>query len=82
MDVSHDGGLIASISHDECIKFWNIQYFEEMDYDKTKKPFMQQKGVKKMRRKENKMQRAKESEHQLPSSNRANQKDFFSGLDE
>ena len=51
-----------------------------MDYKKTKKPFLQQKG--KMNRKENKMQRAQESEYQLPSSNRTNQKDFFKDLDD
>ena len=80
LDVSYDGELIASSSHDNCVKFWNIKYFEEMDYDKTKKPFLDQKGVK-MRRKDNKMQRAKESEHQLPSSNRGNRKDFFKELE-
>ena len=52
-----------------------------MDYNKTKKPFLQQKGVK-IRRKEQKMQQAKESEYQLPSSNRSNQKDFFKDLDD
>ena len=81
LDVSYDGSLIASISHDNCVKFWSIKYLEEMDYNKTKKPFLQQKGGK-MRRKENKMQRAQESEHQLPSSNKSNQKDFFKDLDE
>lgn len=80
LDVNHDGTLVGSISHDKCVKFWNISYLEEMDYNKTKKPFLQQKGVK-MRRKENKMQRAKETEYQLPSSNRGNQKDFFKELD-
>ena len=80
LDVSYDGELIASSSHDNCVKFWNIKYFEEMDYDKTKKPFLEAKGVK-MRRKDNKMQRAKESEFQLPSSNRGNRKDFFKELE-
>ena len=28
LDVSHDGSLIASISHDECVKFWSIKYLE------------------------------------------------------
>ena len=28
LDVSHDGELIASISHDQCVKFWNIKYLE------------------------------------------------------
>ena len=52
-----------------------------MDYNKTKKPFLQQKGCN-IRRKENKMQRAQESEYQLPSSKKSNQKDFFKDLDE
>ena len=81
LDVSHDGALIASISHDECVKFWNISYLESMDYNKTKKPFLQQKGLK-VRRKNNKMARAQESEHQLPSSHRGNAKDFFQDLNE
>ena len=50
-----------------------------MDYNKTKKPFHQQKS--KIRRKEKKMQAAKEAEFQLPSSNRGNRKDFFKDLD-
>ncbi len=50
-----------------------------MDYNKTKKPFHQKKGLK-MRRKENKMQRAQEQEYQLPSSQRGNRKDFFKGM--
>jgi hypothetical protein len=52
-----------------------------MDYNKTKKPFLQQKGQK-MRRKDNKMNRAQESEYQLPSSKKGNAKDFFKDLDE
>ena len=80
LDVSYDGGLIASASHDNCVKFWDVKYFEQMDYDKTKKPFLEPKGIK-VRRKDNKMQRAKESEHQLPSSNRGNRKDFFKELE-
>ncbi len=47
-----------------------------MDYDKTRKPFNNRKKVK-VRRKENRMKLAKEQEHQLPSSNKANAKDFF-----
>lgn len=51
-----------------------------MEYNRRPKPFHQKKI--KMRRKENKMQRAKEIEHQLPSSNRGNRRDFFKGLDD
>lgn len=52
---------------------------QEMDYKKTKKPFHNRKKQK-MRRKENKLQTAKEKEFQLPSSNRGNVKDFFSDI--
>ena len=50
-----------------------------MDYNKTKKPFHQQKM--KIRRKESKMQQAKEAEFQLPSSTRGNRKEFFKDLE-
>ncbi len=51
-----------------------------MDYNKTKKPFNNRNKKYKVRRKENKMNLAKENEHQLPSSNKTNSKDFFSDL--
>ena len=38
LDVSHDGSMIASISHDECVKFWSIKYLEVIffvDFDKV-----------------------------------------------
>ncbi|XP_003396059.1 WD repeat-containing protein 55 homolog isoform X1 [Bombus terrestris] len=31
LDVNSDGTLIASSSHDNDIKFWNVQYFETLD---------------------------------------------------
>nr|CAD7433248.1 unnamed protein product [Timema monikensis] len=31
LDISGDGTFIASSSHDQLIKFWNIRYFEEMN---------------------------------------------------
>jgi WD40 repeat protein len=35
--LNHNGELLASISHDQCIKFWNIGYFYElMDEDDSK----------------------------------------------
>ena len=51
-----------------------------MEYNRRPKPFHQKKI--KMRRKENKMQKAREQEFQLPSSNRGNRKDFFKELDD
>ncbi|KAF4529860.1 hypothetical protein B566_EDAN017681 [Ephemera danica] len=38
MDMSYDGELLASCSHDNTIKFWNIKYMEELhvsDRDKA-----------------------------------------------
>ena len=34
------GNLIASLSHDSKVKFWDIGYFEDMVYKKTVKPFI------------------------------------------
>lgn len=31
MDISNDGELIATSSHDNDIRFWNIKYFEDFD---------------------------------------------------
>jgi WD40 repeat protein len=31
MDISHDGELVATSSHDNDIRFWNIKYFEDFD---------------------------------------------------
>lgn len=55
-------------------------FLQNMDYEKTKKPFNNRNKKYKVRRKEGKMSLAREQEHQLPSSNRANAKDFFKGL--
>ena len=80
LDISADGEIVASISHDQKVKFWNIAYLEQMDYDKTNKPFLNRKGLK-TRKKANKMHNAMENEYQLPSSNRANKKDFFKDME-
>ena len=60
------------------MKFWNVAYLEEMDYDKTKKPLILPKSV--VRSKSRKLAQAKETEHQLPSSGRTNKAEFFQGL--
>ena len=39
LDVSAAGDIVASVSHDAKIKFWNISYLENMEYNKTRKPF-------------------------------------------
>ena len=31
LDVSSTGEIVASISHDQRVKFWNIQYLEVID---------------------------------------------------
>lgn len=79
LDVSATGEFVASVSHDQKVKFWNIAYLENIDYNKTKKPFFNRMKYK-IRRKDFKMLTAKEKEHQLPSSNRGNSKDFFGDL--
>ena len=60
------------------VKFWNVAYLEEMDYDKTKKPLILPKSS--VRSKSKKLAAAREVEHQLPSSGRANKAEFFQGL--
>lgn len=80
LDVNTSGELIASISHDNRVKFWNVRYLEEMDYNKTKKPGVLPKTA--FRSKSKKQQLLKESEHQLPSSSRSNVKEFFSGINQ
>ncbi|RLU18468.1 hypothetical protein DMN91_008825 [Ooceraea biroi] len=37
LDISNDGTLVASASHDNDIKFWNVQYFETLDVTETVK---------------------------------------------
>lgn len=37
MDVSNDGTLIASASHDNDVKFWNVEYFETLNNQVPKK---------------------------------------------
>ena len=60
------------------VKFWNVAYLEEMDYDKTKKPLILPKSQ--IRSKSKKLAAAREVEHQLPSSGRSNKAEFFQGL--
>lgn len=37
LDISCDGQFIASSSHDQKIKFWNVKYFEDIQIDDKKK---------------------------------------------
>lgn len=65
VDICKDGTFIASSSHNNDIKFWNIQYFEDFE---------------KVSHKHNKQEKRKEMEFNLPSSKRKNMSDFFSDL--
>ncbi|XP_022903052.2 WD repeat-containing protein 55 homolog [Onthophagus taurus] len=65
VDISNNGSLIASSSHNNDIRFWNIQYFE--DFEKVDK-------------KHNKHNKKKDMKNNLPSSQRRNNADFFSDL--
>ncbi|KAB0797946.1 hypothetical protein PPYR_08939 [Photinus pyralis] len=64
LDICNNGKFIASTSHNNDIKFWNISYFEEFEE-------VTHKRANKAKRKE---------EFNLPSSKRTNTADFFSDL--
>lgn len=65
LDISYDGQYIASCSHDDTVKFWNISYFESID------------TLIDVNHKQNKR---KDMSNNLPSSDVKNPSDFFSGL--
>lgn len=65
VDISNNGKFIASSSHNNDIKFWNIEYFEEFE---------------RISHKHKKHNKRKELEHNLPSSKRKNVSEFFSDL--
>ncbi|KAI5641517.1 hypothetical protein NE865_06274 [Phthorimaea operculella] len=65
LDISHDGQFVASCSHDNDVKFWNISYFESID------------SLIDVNQKQNKK---KDMINNLPSSSVKNASDFFSGL--
>jgi WD40 repeat protein len=77
MDVSGQGNLVASTSHDNRVKFWDISYLQDMDYVKKMKPVLKKKGQKKKKIDE---VVDKETEHQLPSSGRQNKQEFFKDM--
>ncbi|XP_073833013.1 WD repeat-containing protein 55 homolog isoform X2 [Musca autumnalis] len=64
LDVSNSGELIASSSHNNDVRFWNVKYFEEFGDIKYNE----------------KHQSYKEKRHNLPSSKFSNASDFFSDL--
>ncbi|CAH0557152.1 unnamed protein product [Brassicogethes aeneus] len=65
VDICNTGKFIASSSHNNDVKFWNIQYFEDFE---------------KVSHKHKKHERKKDLENNLPSSKLKNASDFFSGL--
>ncbi|XP_055295710.1 WD repeat-containing protein 55 homolog [Sitodiplosis mosellana] len=64
MDIDQSGEYIASSADNNEIKFWNIKYFEDLDDIKYNE----------------KHNKSKEKNHNLPSSKRENAGDFFSDL--
>nr|ALS04485.1 WD repeat-containing protein 55 [Acartia pacifica] len=79
LEVNGEGNLIASIGHDNRVKFWNISFLEKINYAKKRKPVAQIPG---MKRKKMSEAMDKENEYQLPSSGRINKKDFFQGFND
>ena len=57
------------------VKFWNVAYLEEMDYDKRKKPLILLKCQ--VQSKSKKLAVEREVEHQSLSSGRAKKAEFF-----
>src|SRR5207244_4177468 len=37
VDISGDGRLVSSCSHDQIVRFWNTNYFEDLEVDGRKK---------------------------------------------
>lgn len=64
MDINYSGELIASSSHDNDIKFWNIKFFEDFDDIKYNEKPNTRNALR----------------HNLPSSSQANRADFFADL--
>lgn len=64
LDINHSGEVIASSSHDNDIRFWNIKYFEDFNDIKYNEKSNTKKAL----------------NHNLPSSSYANRADFFSDL--
>ncbi|XP_018578500.1 WD repeat-containing protein 55 homolog [Anoplophora glabripennis] len=65
VDICSTGQFIASSSHNNDIKFWNIEYFEDFD---------------KVNQKHKKHKKKTELQNNLPSSKIKNVSDFFSDM--
>ncbi|GJQ86595.1 hypothetical protein Trydic_g7829 [Trypoxylus dichotomus] len=65
VDICNNGIFLASSSHDNDVRFWNIQYFE--DFEKVDKKY-------------NKHKKKMDMRTNLPSSQRRNNAEFFSDL--
>lgn len=64
VDICSNGTFIASSSHNNDIKFWNIQYFEDFNQITHKVKHNMQKDL----------------QNNLPSSKQKNASDFFAGI--
>lgn len=64
LDICNTGEFIASSSHDNDIRFWNVKYFEDFDDIKYTE----------------KHDKKRELKHNLPSSKYSNTADFFADL--
>lgn len=64
LDISNNGQLLASSSHNNDVRFWNVTYFEDFPDIKYN----------------SKHNAHRESRHNLPSSKYTNASDFFSDL--
>lgn len=76
LDISTCGHYVASSSHDNRVRFWNISFFEDPEFHST------QPKIKKSVRNKNRSLRKQLLGFQLPSSKRRNKGDFFAGLAE
>lgn len=66
LDISNNGELIASSSHDNDVKFWNIKYFEDFDSIKYNQ----------------KQNKSKDLTNHLQSSKYKTAANFFAALDD
>lgn len=65
IDICNDGTFIASSGHNNDVRFWNIEYFDDFN---------------KVNQKHKKHQKRKELANNLPSSKVKNASDFFSDM--
>ena len=82
MDISTCGEFVASSSHDNRVRFWNISFFNEDSEAAGGSGGLLQSTTKKSVRNKKRSLRKERMGFQLPSSKRKNKSDFFAGLEE